>query len=210
MTGLESPSLFLLGPAGCEHPADPSCAFVSWQEVAEWFDDVPGIADYIRHSAFFYGGSWKTMVSPVSTPPGKTAWDLMREAPSPSHRSAGEMRHQEAAARPSPVGVRAQPGDSLDPWSFHHLGHGYFAQIIEGCRLNGIWPLRTIWTGVTGVAYAEKAKGRRIDPNWMVEDGHGRRYTRSGGFEKPHSYNAGRMRGWSYEEIARYFGFETE
>jgi hypothetical protein len=212
ITGLERADLFLLGPAGCKPPTDPSCRLLSWKQLADWFDDVPEIAEYIRHSAFFYGGSWRTMLSPVAASPGATAWDLMLSTPvvaspaDPPNAPGSVISRQASLSRSG--GMDANGSDiPEDPWAFQRLGYEYFAPIIEGCSRNGIWPLKTIWTGVTGAQYSNKTKVRRIDPNWMVEDANGERYTRSGGFAKPHRYNAGRMRGWPYEQIAAFFGF---
>ena len=152
------------------------------------------------------------MISPVRTPPGKTAWDLMLAAPIPSGKASPASTHGEITPRPSQAGVEelAETGDDADLWALHHLTDEYFAPIVEGCRHSGIWPLRTVWTGVTGNPYPEKGKGGRIDPNWVVEDARGERYTRTGGFDKPHFYNASRMRAWPYEQIAEYFGFEPD
>ena len=210
MTGLERPALFLLGPVGCKPPSDPACRLISWAEVAGWFDDVPQIADYIRHSAFFYGGSWRTMLGPVHTPPGATAWDLMLAAPHPREKAHEAVREDEKVAAPAGYGP-AMPRDAeSDPYSFHHLGDAYFAEIINGCRQHGIWPLRTVWVGVMGRRFADKAKGERIRPNWMVEDTDGNRHTRSSGFSATGSYKTGNMRAWPYREIAEYFGFDLD
>jgi len=167
MTGLERADLFLLGPAGCKLPTDPSCRLLSWKQVADWFDDVPEIADYIRHSAFFYAGSWRTMLAPAPAPPGKTAWDLMLAPPFPVPQDSADESPVTLPVRP--LGP-AECVDDSDAWAFQHLGHEYFAQIVNACRHNCLWPLRTIWVGVLGNAFIEKKRGKRVDPNWMIED----------------------------------------
>lgn len=99
----------------------------------------------------------------------------------------------------------ATPSPSRDPWHFSHLGREYFEAIAYGCRRSGAWPLQYIWIGRTGVAYAEIARGRKVNPNWMVEDVNGQHRTRTGGFDRPGTYDPGRMTRWTYEEIAAYF-----
>lgn len=150
------------------------------------------------------------MLAAVTAPPGKTAWDLMLSTPLPVTNASPLATRGELTPRAFNPGGQdsAESGGQVDPWAFHHLGHAYFAQIVDGCRQHGSWPLRILWTGVTGLPYAEKANGKRIDPNWMVEDAKGRRYTRSGGFTRPHAYNAGRMRAWPFDEIAAYYDLQ--
>jgi hypothetical protein len=79
----------------------------------------------------------------------------------------------------------------------------------SGGRSNGIWPLKRFWLGTTGEAFAEIHNGRQINPNWMVEDARGRRFTRTGGFGKEHRYDTSNMRAWPFTELAHAFGYPT-
>jgi hypothetical protein len=182
LLGWEAPLFFLVGPG---HGGRPKCSgwtFFSWEEVANWFSDVPDIVDYIRSFAFFYHGRWQSMVSAKTAAPGKTAYDLM-------------------GLNPPENPPRSPP----DPWHFSHLGSQYFLKIFLGCRKNGVWPLRWIWVGTTGVPFAKKSKGQQVNPNWMVEDEHGQRRTKTSGFEKEGKYDEGHMRRFSHDDVVQYF-----
>ena len=197
----EAPLFFLIGPEHGGRPTCPECKFFSWTAVADWFSDVPDIADYIRSFAFFYHGRWQSMVSATATAPGQTAYDLVR---------LNSVQRSPAAASVMPEIVhepkQMPQGSGVDPWHFSHLGRQYFLEIFHGCKESGVWPLRWIWVGTTGVPFVEKSNGRHVNPNWMVEDDQGRRHTRSSGFETQGQYNEGRMRRFAYDEVAQHFG----
>ncbi len=200
LLGWEVPLFFLIGPEHGGRPPCADCRFVSWAAVADWFSDVPEIVNYIRSFTFFYDGHWQSMVSAHATASGETAYDLLRFNP----------RQESPSAGPAQPKIVSQPRQTLhgppsDPWHFSHLGRQYFLAMFRGCRENGVWPLRWIWIGTTGVPFAEKLKGRQIHPNWMVEDTQGQRRTRSGGFKEEGRYNEGRMRRFSYNDVAQYF-----
>lgn len=212
LTGLERVHLFLVGPEHGGRPADADCGFVSWGAIARWFADVPEISEYIRGFAFYYRGRWQSAVAAKVQAPGETAWDRMMATsfgatPSPAPHALSSEPPTVSGAPGVPAPQMTADQDSA--WDFRYLGKAYFALIVTGCRRNGIWPLRTIWTGATGVPYADNASGRRIDPNWMVEDLAGRRFTRRGGFGTEHRYDPAHMKAWPFARIAARYGFPT-
>ena len=197
----EVPLFFLIGPEHGGRPTCPECRFFSWADVASWFPDVPDIVDYIRSFAFFYHGRWQSMITATATAPGQTAYDLMHLERVQESSAAGDVM-PEVVYKPKQM----SQGSVTDQWHFSHLGGQYFLEIFRGCKSNGVWPLRWIWVGTTGVPFAEKLNGRQINPNWMVEDRQGQRRTRSSGFGTRGQYNEGRMKRFSYDEIAQHFG----
>lgn len=57
-----------------------------------------------------------------------------------------------------------------NPWHYSYLSRKYFLTIRSACKKIGIWPVKNVYLGTTGEPYIETTKGRRIAPNWMVED----------------------------------------
>jgi hypothetical protein len=205
LLGWQPPLFFLIGPEHGNQPSSPECRFISWATVAHWFSDVPEIAEYIQSFAFFYHGHWQSMLSATSPVPGQTAYDLMLLNPVEQSSSIPQVTPE------SPDPSAKNPGTpENDPWHYSHLGREYFLPIVRGCKQNGVWPLRWIWVGTTGVPFAEKSNGRQINPNWMVEDEHGHRRTRSSGFGKEGRYAEGRMRRFSYDDVAQYFDLPSQ
>jgi hypothetical protein len=222
-------SLRLIGPEGSAAPSDPTCAAVTWAEVAAWFDDVPAIAEYIRGFRFFYGGSWRSMVSHATSNSAPTAFDLMLarspsvEAPAVPAQIA-EVPSLELP--PSALGATAPKGSSFfaqfamrspssgghprdprsDPWHFSHLGLDYFRPIALAHRGSRLPAIKRVWTGRTGVQYALKSQGRKVNPNWMVELIDGSTYTGRTGFMSTDSYDKSQMHAWSWSEIVESFG----
>ncbi|MBK7867812.1 MAG: hypothetical protein IPJ75_13045 [Ignavibacteriales bacterium] len=66
------------------------------------------------------------------------------------------------------------------PWHFSHLGEGYFKDVAQilgfGRKLEA--PIKLVYVGKSGVPYAEKKRGRMVNPNWAViqENGEEFRY----------------------------------
>lgn len=96
------------------------------------------------------------------------------------------------------------------PWHFSHLGERYFLEVTSilgfGRTLDA--PIKIIYIGKSGVAYAEKRRGRMVNPNWAVvlEDGDEYRY-------KPNKnddvlrgpWNTSNCHRFMWEEIRKYF-----
>lgn len=102
---------------------------------------------------------------------------------------------------------RSVSGRRIDPsWHFEHLGADYFLPIVLAHRAARLPPLSAIWTGRTGVAYVEKARGRQVNPNWMIELDGGETYTRRGGLAVPDAYNRSQMHRWEMAELIERFG----
>lgn len=222
-------ALRLIGPEGSAAPSDPTCAAVTWTEVATWFDDVPAIAEYIRGFRFFYGGSWRSMVSHATSNSAPTAFDLMLarspsvEAPAVPALIAEVPPSETAVSAPSAttpmsssffaqIAMRspsssAQPHNSrIDPWHFSHLGLDYFRPIALAHRASRLPAIKRVWTGRTGVQYSLKSQGRKINPNWMLELVDGATYTGKTGFMSTDSYDKSQMHAWSWSEIVGHFG----
>jgi hypothetical protein len=200
LLGWEPPMFFFIGPDHGGRPASSDCRFISWAEVADWFSDVPEIEGYIRSFAFFYHGKWQSMVSAKANNPGTTAFDLMQLTSRREGTSA-------VPGMPTKDGQITQvpSGAESEAWHFSHLGRDYFLRIFDGCKDAGVWPLQWIWVGSTGVAFAEKAKGQKINPNWMIEDKQHNRRTRTSGFSVEGRYQENRMKRFSYDEIAKFY-----
>jgi len=112
-----------------------------------------------------------------------------------------------SAPLPAPVVRPARTYRPTDPsWHFEHLGADYFLPIVAAHRASRLPPLVAIWTGRKGVAYDEKADGRRVNPNWMVELADGTTYTKRGGFSTPDSYTRSQMYRWEWVELVACFG----
>jgi hypothetical protein len=184
-----------IGPEHGGRPSTSDCTFISWSEIAELFDDVPEIAGYIRGFAFYYRGSWQSMVSRYVEQPSVTAYDLFMSEP-----VSATPAEPPTASLSTPV-VRPVTQAGANPWHFSHLGRDYFQRVLLECRSSGHIPIRTVWTGRTGVPYAERAAGRAINANWMIETESGKRRTN----RTRTSYDPGRMWRWDFDEIARHF-----
>jgi hypothetical protein len=67
---------------------------------------------------------------------------------------------------------------SEHPWHFSHLGEGYFLDIAQilGFGRTLAAPIKIIYVGKSGVAYAEKKRGRMVNPNWAVIQENGRQF----------------------------------
>jgi len=92
-------------------------------------------------------------------------------------------------------------------WHFTWLGRDYFASILSEARTRGAWPLATISTGRTGIAYRHKALGRKVRPNWQIEGVDGLIFRSLRGRVTAAKFNQSRLIAWPYEVIAREFGF---
>lgn len=215
-------SLRMIAPEGAVAPSDSSCVAVSWADVASWFDDVPTIAEYIRGFRFFYGGAWRSMVAPATTNTVATAFDLalarspapaILPAPQPPSASPTPPRsfieyvsttHAPLTAQPTATTSTRDPRS--DPWHFAHLGIDYFGPIARGHRNARLAPIRAVWTGRKGVTYADKARGRQVNPNWMLELEDGTTCTKTSGFGVPGSYSKQNMHRWLWSDIVGRFG----
>ena len=60
--------------------------------------------------------------------------------------------------------------NKLGDWHFSHLGIDYFLKIARtlGFESNLNAPIKEIYIGKSGVAYIEKLRGRKVNPNWAV------------------------------------------
>ncbi len=201
----DDPLFFMIGSAAGNQPTATECRFFSWKDMAEWFSDTPEISDYIQSVAFFYNGYWQSMTANNAKSPGITAFDILKTAT--HHRSMESMDTPGTSDQVSPASTTTDPAS--DSWHFAHLGCSYFIDLFNECKKYRVWPLRWIWIGKKGVPYKEKKNGRKINPNWMIEDMEGKRYTRSKRFQSEHEYAEEHMRRFSYEEIARHFNLST-
>jgi hypothetical protein len=201
----DQPLFFMIGPEHGGRPKQDACRFFSWKTVAEWFEDVPEIASYIRSFAFFYRGKWQSMLSSAAANPGPTAYDLLPDQPmkKPHPPMSVALLNKTVMGMPMPSTpqgpIRMNPDN--DPWHFSHLGPDYFRRIFRVCNEKGICP-SIIWLGISGVEYIEIKKGRKINPKWMVEGDNGRFITQS---TAPKSgYVKTRMQCVSYETIVNW------
>ncbi len=96
--------------------------------------------------------------------------------------------------------MAARADAAFDERHYSHLGASYFQAMFTECRNAGRWPVRYIWLGVKGAPYSERAKGRNVNPNWMVETADGRRWTNRG----PKAYDPRNMRRWNFAELESY------
>jgi hypothetical protein len=195
---------FMIGPDHGSRPSVEDCRFISWATVADRFNDVPDVSGYIRDFAFYYRGQWQSMVAASTNQPGRTPYDMLvdRVAIPPGQ-----------SAPPSPVVQHTPKSDSgqgspsssrFGPWHFSHLGRGYFSFLLDA-KERGIWPVRYVYTGKKGVPYGEVAKGRLVNPNWMIEGRDGRRINNRG-----RMYDPAHMIRWTYDEIAEFYGFRRD
>ena len=99
---------------------------------------------------------------------------------------------------------------SEHPWHFSHLGQGYFLDVAQilgfGRTLEA--PIQIIYVGKSGVAYAEKKRGRLVNPNWAViqENGEEYRYKQNkNDIIQPGLWNTSNCNGFFWEEIRKYF-----
>lgn len=126
--------------------------------------------------------------------------------PAPAPPPAGPVPVRSTA---SPVAVAAQAAAkeltaradaAFDDRHFTHLGKQYFQAMFAACRGASHWPVRYIWLGVKGAAYSERARGRKVNPSWMVETTDGRCWTNRGAAP----YDTKNMRRWEFGEVYRY------
>lgn len=177
---------FYVGPDHGPRPTIPNCRFIAWADIAELFDDVPEITNYISNFAFYYKGVWQSMVSPSIKQPSETAFDLLMSRPVRGARKA-----------PAPPGP--------DPWSIEHLDRDYFQNLFELCRREKAWPVAHVWLGITGAPYIERGPHRGRMPNAMVECLDGSTWISRGSTLEQGEFSRQRMRRWSYEEISETF-----
>jgi hypothetical protein len=190
--------LAFIGPEHGGRPSTAGYTLVSWSDIARHYEDVPEIRDYVNKFAFYYHGSWQSMVARYVDPPAETAFDLFMKRP-PTRVAANAPRTQPAY---DPTAASRDQGPTrVDPWHFSHLGREYFQRLNWACKGSGHVPIRYVWTGKTGVPYAERSAGRAINANWMVETANGTRRTNG----KRESYDAARMWRWAFQEIADHF-----
>ena len=156
------PLNFMIGPEHGGQPEQKDCHFFSWETVAHWFEDVPEIETYLRSFAFYYKGSWQSMLSSRAESPGPTLYDEM----------LGQFAQQPRPSEPAPPGKAPNLDPGSDPWHFSHLGSGYFKDVFIMCKHHRFHPIR-IWTGKVGRPYIERLENPRVNPNWMAEDADG-------------------------------------
>lgn len=135
--------------------------------------------------------------------------ELAREAGLEIH----ESEERQTGSRAEVASSSTSTGTSISrtplpgtPWHFAHLGSDYFATIADAHRAAGLPPLVAIWTGRLGVSYDQKACGRQVNPNWMIEVQGGTTYTKRGGFSTPDTYVQANMYRWAWDEIESHFG----
>ena len=65
-----------------------------------------------------------------------------------------------------------------NPWHFSHLGEAYFKKVANNLRAAAIEDaqIKDLYIGCTGVAYAEKNNGRKVNPNWCVRMNNGNEF----------------------------------
>lgn len=106
----------------------------------------------------------------------------------------------------STLGVASSPNARPAQWHFAHLGREYFSPIARAHRDARLPPLEFVWTGRLGVAYDQKALGRRVNPNWMIEVEGGAIYIKRGGLLVRGEYDRGDVIRWTWREITERFG----
>ena len=103
-----------------------------------------------------------------------------------------------------------EEGDLIDQWHFSHLGRDYFLDIAfkVGFGRTLDVPIYLVYVGKTGVAYAEKKKGRNVNPNWSVvtKDGKNLRCgNKTGYIVESGLWNRKRCVVLNWEEIREFF-----
>jgi hypothetical protein len=171
------------------------------REIADTYGITPGRARDAIGAAGITFVLEETLPRAVSMPaPAPTP----SPAPAPPPPAAAPVTPPEPAVRPT---TKYRPTKAS--WHFEHLGADYFLPIVVAHRASPLPPLVAIWTGRTGVAYDEKAYGRQVNPNWMIELADGTTYTKRGGLSTPDSYTRSQMYRWEWTEIVARFGALT-
>ncbi len=175
-----STHFFYIGPEHGPSPSLKEYEFKTWAEIAAVFEDIPEIKGYVENFAFFYRGTWRSMIAPSVQKPGDTAYDSF-------------MKRQVEEIRP------ASRLETSDPWNLKHIARGYFESLFAICRSEEAWPVKSVWLGITGRSYADR--GGKARPNAMVECEDGSTWVYRGRTLVQGGYNRQRIREHTYGEI---------
>jgi hypothetical protein len=65
-----------------------------------------------------------------------------------------------------------------NPWHFSHLGEVYFLDVAQNLGFGRTLeaPIKLVYIGKKGVPYAEKKRGRMVNPKWAVIQENGEEY----------------------------------
>jgi hypothetical protein len=168
------------------------------REIADTYGITPGRARDAIGAAGITFVLEETLPRAVSMPAPALA---PSPAPAPAPPTVTPVTPPESAVRPT---TKYRPTKAS--WHFEHLGVDYFLPIVVAHRASPLPPLDAIWTGRSGVAYDEKAYGRQVNPNWMIELADGTTYTKRGGLSTPDSYTRSQMYRWEWDELVACFG----
>jgi|GEM_PF-836897 len=113
-----------------------------------------------------------------------------------------------------PSGVSKNFNMPLHEWHFSHLGKDYFLQVSALCGY-GITldvPIEIIYIGKKGVPYAEKKRGRNVNPNWAVvkKDGRELKCQSSNNFVEAGLWKKSNCHVFYWEEIKMFFKDQTK